>query len=73
MGGILMMFGMVFFWALIIFGVVYLVRGAGGAGFNVGGPRQDNHNRALEVLQERYAKGEIDAAEYEEKKRALAS
>jgi putative membrane protein len=60
---------MVVFWALIVVGVVFLVRylvrqgrGAGGAG------REDS---ALEILKRRYARGEIDKDEFEAKRRDL--
>ena len=54
------MFGMVLmllFWALIIIGIVFVVRWL----FNRGGqesPRRDDS--ALEILERRYARGEID-------------
>ena len=69
-GGIAMMLGMVLFWGLIIFGVVYAIRALSG---NTGIVHYENRSTALEVLKERYARGEISTEEYEEKKRALAS
>ncbi|NCO66916.1 MAG: electron transporter RnfE [Candidatus Aquicultor secundus] len=69
-GGIFMMLGMILFWGLVIFGIVYAVRALGGT---TGAVRYENRNTALETLKERYAKGEIDTEEYEEKKRTLAS
>ena len=68
-GGIFMMI----FWILIIVGLVFLIKwliqsssrtrldGSGGTG------------RALEILKERYARGEIDKAEFETKKADLSS
>jgi len=72
-GGFFMMFIMIVFWGLIIAGIVagivLAVRALSGTGVTPGGTGQKN--RALEVLQERYAMGEIDKDEYESKKRDL--
>lgn len=57
----LMTAGMVVFWALVIWAVVYFVRRNGGSG------RIDG---ADSVLAERYARGEIDEEEYR-RRRAL--
>lgn len=35
-------------------------------------PKNDTYNHSLEVLKERYAKGEIEKQEFEEKKRTLS-
>jgi putative membrane protein len=59
---------MILFWGLIIWGVVALVRG-------LGQPRDSDSSKAdsaLEVLKRRYARGEINKEEYEEKKKDLA-
>ncbi|MHB8841154.1 MAG: SHOCT domain-containing protein [Candidatus Aquicultor sp.] len=68
-GGPLMVISMVLFWGLIILGIVFLVRmlNRGGGPFAPHG----TENRALDILKERYARGEIDNAEYEERKRTL--
>ena len=58
---------MVLFWAVIIAGVVALVRWQAGA---QPGPRDGT---ALEIVRERYARGEIDREEYEQKVRDLRS
>ena len=61
---------MILFWILIVLGIVYLVRafasrgGAAGAGKNLPEP-------PLEILKRRYASGEIDKPEFEEKMKAL--
>lgn len=62
-GGFVFMF---LFWILIIVGVVYLVRSLGNQKRE--GPMDKT---PLEILKERYAKGEIDKKEYEEKKKEL--
>lgn len=58
---ILMMLGMVIFWGLVIYGVVWLVRGAASPA-----PRET----PAEILQRRLARGEISVEEYE-RRRAL--
>lgn len=68
--GMGMMVMMLVFWGLVIAGVVLLVRWlAGLGGGREGGGRTD---RALEILRERYARGEIDREEFESRKRDLA-
>jgi putative membrane protein len=67
-----MIFGglmMIVFWGGIIVLVVLLVRwlGGGGATSHVSTPRRT----PLEILQERFAKGEIDKEEYEERRKLL--
>jgi putative membrane protein len=61
---------MVLWWVLIILGIVVLVKWlAVGFGPSRGGPATES--RALEVLKERYARGEIGKEEFEQKKRDL--
>jgi putative membrane protein len=66
-GGWLMGILMVIFWGLIIWGIVALVR-------HFGGTRQsDTQNySALEILKRRYAQGEINKEEFEEKRKDLS-
>jgi putative membrane protein len=42
-------------------------------GIGVGGSAKANQDNALTILNERFAKGEIDKAEYEERKKALGT
>ena len=42
-------------------------------GIGVGGSAKADQGNALAILNERFAKGEIDKAEYEERKRALGT
>jgi putative membrane protein len=57
--------GMVIWWALIILAIVALARWIAGQS---GGSRGKS---AREILEERYARGEISKAEFEEKRKAL--
>ncbi len=57
----------VIFWGLVIWGIVALVRGLSGSG----GSDSSRSDSALEVLKKRYARGEINKEEYEEKKKGL--
>jgi putative membrane protein len=50
----------------IVVGVIYVLRL-----FGVVGSAQPAHDRALMLLKERYAKGEIDTKEFEERKKLL--
>ncbi len=60
---------MIIFWGLVIWGIVALVRGLSGSrGSDSTPPTADS---ALEVLRKRYARGEINKEEYEEKKKDL--
>lgn len=68
--GIGMGIGMLLFWGLIIFGIVSLITGA----FSRSGQDQAPMYRAddpLEILKKRYARGEIDKAEFDAKRRDL--
>ena len=67
-GGIIM----IAIWVLVIVGLVFLIRWliqTTKAGKDVTG----GSPRALDILKERYARGEIDKEEFEEKKRVLQS
>ncbi len=74
-GGFGMMIMMIFFWAIIIIGAILVIRyftaGHGGISAGKGGGPIANERDPLEILRERYAKGEIDSQEYEERKKVL--
>jgi putative membrane protein len=60
---------MLVFWALVIVGIVAVIRWAGAR--NVPSPRGPG-DTALEILKRRYASGEITKEQYEEMKRDIA-
>ena len=62
---------MIIFWIVIISALVLLVSGVING---IRGPQQNNDNlrTPLEILRQRYARGEIDKAEYEDKRRSLS-
>ncbi|HEY7743486.1 MAG TPA: SHOCT domain-containing protein [Burkholderiales bacterium] len=62
------MISMVLFWVLVVLGIVILVRWIA-AGTPGGG--QVPGKTALDILKERYARGEIGREEFEQKKRDL--
>ena len=59
---------MLLFWAAVIIFVVWLVREVSGRN-----NEKPNSNSALEILKERYAKGEINKEEFEAKKKDIIS
>lgn len=64
-------FFMIFVWVAVIFFVVWLVREVSGTNKKQDGPAHHGKT-ALDILNERYAKGEIDRKEFEEKKKDLS-
>ena len=68
-GWLLMTLTTVAFWAVVVFGIVALFRGSGGPG-----PR-DGHQEldARKILDERFARGEIDAEEYRSRQSILST
>jgi len=66
---------MVAFWGLIIWAIIAVIRGGLGKGHMCGHDHGDGaHGKdksPLEILKERYAKGEIEKKEFEDKKKDL--
>lgn len=60
------------FWIVLILVLVVVVRGFG-AGFAQRDSTAQTGESPLDILKARYAKGEIDLKEFEEKKRVLTS
>jgi len=65
-GGWWMGVSMVLFWAGVVLLVVWAVRGMSAGGRTPAGDR-----RAVEILDERFARGEIDREEYEQRRSTL--
>ncbi len=71
-GGMIMM---IFFWAIIIIGAILIIRyftaGHGGISAGQSAGSIAGERDPMEILRERYAKGDIDTDEFEERKRIL--
>lgn len=68
-----MVFGslmMLLFWGAVVLAIVVAVKWLGGSGRADGLPA--GTSSALAILEERFARGEIDAEEFEERKRRLS-
>ena len=70
MGGFGMIFMMVF-WVLAIVGLIFIVKWLIQAATGQKGNVDNNSSRAIEILKERFARGEIDKAEFETKRELL--
>lgn len=65
-GMLLMALTMLVFWGGLVWLVVYLVRGSSASN------QSEKQPTAIEQLEERFARGEIDADEFEERRRVLS-
>ena len=72
-GGIFGPLLMIFYIALLVGVIVILVRWLSGASFGGILPAPPAANNALDILKERFARGEIDKEEFDERRRALES
>jgi putative membrane protein len=64
-GGVVMMLMMLVLWGLVIAGIVLGIRWLARQG------REERPDRALDLLRERYARGEINKEEFEARRRDL--
>lgn len=62
-----MMILMVLFWGAIIFGVIWLIRGA------VGGRPEERKETPTQVLERRFAEGAISVEDYRERRAVLGN
>lgn len=65
---------MLLFWGLVIWAVFALMRGASGhscCGGHDHGEHKHGDNEALDILKERYAKGEVSKEDFERMKKDL--
>lgn len=69
-GGLVMMIMMILFWAALIVGIIYLIK------YLAQQPRMAGQapapDQAMQTLRERYARGEINREEFEERKKDLS-
>ncbi|MDP2656039.1 MAG: SHOCT domain-containing protein [bacterium] len=66
---------MLLFWALIIWAIIAIARYFSGKGGMCGGQdhgTQEKDTTPLDILKERYAKGEIDKKEFEAMKKEVS-
>lgn len=59
-------FFMILFWVLLVMGIVYLVKMIAG-----GTKREEKSETAIDILEKRYARGEINKEEFEKIKQDL--
>lgn len=69
-----MMFVMVLFWAAVIVGIVWLVRGASGGGWHWGGHISGGERKETpsEILERRFAEGAISVEDYHQRREVIA-
>lgn len=69
-----MVFGMVLFWALIVVGIIALIRYTTGSAAPQASTHYAPHSESAEhVLATRFARGEIDETEYQQRLAVLRS
>jgi len=76
-GGLIGMFFILIFWILIIIGIIFIVKwiidqSNNNQNVSQNTPTSKTETPALEILKARYARGEIDKKEFEEKKKDLS-
>ncbi len=62
---------MILFWGGVILAILFAVRALGG-GSKQGETHGSSRNKALDILHERFARGEIEKDEFEQRKRLLS-
>ena len=70
----LMGVGMVVFWAVVVFGIVWLIRGGIGTTTTTTPtppPGESESESALDILDRRLASGELTVEEYQERREAI--
>lgn len=67
-GWLVMVFGMVVFWGLVVWAVIAIFRST-----QTPVPRDRAHPDPLDILDERFARGEIDESEYRARADVLRS
>lgn len=74
-GGLSMIFGLLILLGVLALGVWLLIKAFSGGGTQRAGSllssTMGSHESALDILKKRYARGEINQAEYEEMRRQL--
>jgi putative membrane protein len=68
---IVMMIGMILFWAFVVVAVVWLIRSGPELFGSRTGEREQTRPDALEILERRLAQGEISVEEYRERRSVL--
>ncbi len=61
---------MIIFWGLVVAGLIFLVKWLASLS-RTPAPHEKSHDSALDILKQRYAKGEINKEEFDQKKRDL--
>lgn len=66
------LFGMVLVWILLIAGSVWLIKALFSGNIKKNPENKDQEERAIEILNKRYARGELNKDEYDVMKNDLA-